>query len=234
MSTHRLPYEEAYGDGKLIRRRHGSPNGILPTLLSFGGGRRGSWVAWSVTEPKRGEFETHTRVEPQVLELTCARVPLSKRKSTSSTSASPRKPSGRRCTPSEAGTLPRGRLEGPTQGQPPVRRAHRRSGGRRRNRLDSRLQPVDGAGLPARVPPRSGDRLLPSHLLPVRRRRSACRRRREIVGSLLQCDYVGFHIPRAGRELRRRGARRGFGQGARDENCAPPSEPMAARSGSRR
>ena len=80
MVYHRLPYEEAYEDGKLIRRRHGSPNGILPTLLSFfGGGRKGSWVAWSVHEPKRGEFETHTRVEPRKYpELTCARVPLSK------------------------------------------------------------------------------------------------------------------------------------------------------------
>src|SRR3546814_6291900 len=32
---HRLPYEEFFENGKLIRRSPTSPNGILPTLLSF-------------------------------------------------------------------------------------------------------------------------------------------------------------------------------------------------------
>ncbi|MCB1897895.1 glucosylglycerol-phosphate synthase [Cognatazoarcus halotolerans] len=80
MVYHRLPYEEAWEDGKQVRRRHTSPNGILPTLLSFfGGGRKGAWVAWSVHDARRGAFETHTRVEPRKYpELVCARVPLSK------------------------------------------------------------------------------------------------------------------------------------------------------------
>src|SRR3546814_16167563 len=45
---HRLPYEEFFENGKLIRRSPTSPNGILPTLLSFfADGRRGAWVAWA-------------------------------------------------------------------------------------------------------------------------------------------------------------------------------------------
>lgn len=80
MVYHRLPYEEAMVDGQLVRRRHTSPNGILPTLLSFfGTGRKGSWVAWSVHEAGDGPFETHTQVEPaRYPDLVCSRVPLSK------------------------------------------------------------------------------------------------------------------------------------------------------------
>ncbi len=81
MVYHRLPYEEAWEDGQLVRRRHTSPNGILPTLLSFfKGGRKGAWVAWSIHEPERGvPFETHTRVDPRHYpELVCSRVALSK------------------------------------------------------------------------------------------------------------------------------------------------------------
>ena len=45
---HRLPFEEKMIGGRLVRRAHSSPNGIVPTLLGcFEGGRRGSWVAWS-------------------------------------------------------------------------------------------------------------------------------------------------------------------------------------------
>ncbi len=82
MVYHRLPYEEAWENGKQVRRRHTSPNGILPTLLSFfKGGRKGAWVAWSVHDPARGvPFETHTRVDPRHYpELVCSRVALSKR-----------------------------------------------------------------------------------------------------------------------------------------------------------
>ena len=47
MVYHRLPYEEAVEDGKPVRRRHRSPNGILPSLLSFFKGEHaGTWVAW--------------------------------------------------------------------------------------------------------------------------------------------------------------------------------------------
>ncbi|MFE8069914.1 glucosylglycerol-phosphate synthase [Marinobacteraceae bacterium S3BR75-40.1] len=77
---HRLPYEEAVEQGQRVRRRHTSPNGIIPTLLSFfANGTAGSWVAWSVDEPHLGPFETHTEVDPKSYpNLVAARVPLRK------------------------------------------------------------------------------------------------------------------------------------------------------------
>ncbi len=46
---HRLPFDEHIIAGKRVRRPISSPNGIIPTLLGcFEGGRRGSWVAWSI------------------------------------------------------------------------------------------------------------------------------------------------------------------------------------------
>lgn len=82
---HRLPYEEAVVDGKTVRRRHTSPNGIIPTLMSFFGDgrskdRRGTWVAWSVHDPKKGRpFETHTPVDVERYpNVVAARVALSK------------------------------------------------------------------------------------------------------------------------------------------------------------
>ena len=65
MVYHRLPYEEVEQDGKVIRRPPSSPNGILPTLLSFfAGDQQGSWVAWSIHDPRRREgFEVHTKVD---------------------------------------------------------------------------------------------------------------------------------------------------------------------------
>ena len=81
MVYHRLPYEEVEESGKLIRRPPSSPNGILPTLLSFfGRGQRGSWVAWSIHDPRRGRaFEVHTQVDSeQYPNLVAARVALTK------------------------------------------------------------------------------------------------------------------------------------------------------------
>ena len=77
---HRLPYEEVVENGTVHRRRPRSPNGIIPTLLSFFGKHNsGAWVAWSVHDPKLGAFETHTEVDlEQYPNLTCARVPLTK------------------------------------------------------------------------------------------------------------------------------------------------------------
>lgn len=77
---HRLPYEEIIEDGELRRRRPTSPNGIIPTLLGFfADGRRGSWVAWSVHEDNHGTFETHTEVDASNYpNLLAARVPLTK------------------------------------------------------------------------------------------------------------------------------------------------------------
>lgn len=81
MVYHRLPYEETWEDGRPVRRRPTSPNGIIPTLLSFfGDGKKGSWVAWAVHDPKKGvAFETHTDVDRSLYpELVAARVPLAK------------------------------------------------------------------------------------------------------------------------------------------------------------
>lgn len=82
MVYHRLPYEEYRGaDGKLQRRRPTSPNGIIPTLLSFfGDGRPGSWVAWAVHEDGDEPFDSHTTVDAERYpRLTAARVKLSKK-----------------------------------------------------------------------------------------------------------------------------------------------------------
>ncbi|MGA4323907.1 glucosylglycerol-phosphate synthase [Ectopseudomonas hydrolytica] len=81
MVYHRLPYEEYRGaGGKLQRRRPTSPNGIIPTLLSFfGDGRKGSWVAWAVHEDGDEPFDSHTTVDAERYpKLTAARVKLSK------------------------------------------------------------------------------------------------------------------------------------------------------------
>jgi glucosylglycerol-phosphate synthase len=77
---HRLPYEEYVENGILKRRPHQSPNGIIPTLLSFfGDGRKGAWVAWTTQAPNSGEFQAHTTVDEDVYpNLICSRVLLSK------------------------------------------------------------------------------------------------------------------------------------------------------------
>ena len=77
---HRLPYEEYVDNGVLKRRGHSSPNGIIPTLLSFfSGGRKGAWVAWTTHEPRKGEFEAHTSVDDEAYpNLVCSRVLLTK------------------------------------------------------------------------------------------------------------------------------------------------------------
>jgi len=75
---HRLPYEEFVEDGVRKRRRPRSPNGIIPTLLSFfADGKAGSWVAWAIDDPAFGEFEVHTEVDARNYpKLVAARVPL--------------------------------------------------------------------------------------------------------------------------------------------------------------
>lgn len=81
MVYHRLPYEESFEEGRITRRRPTSPNGIIPSLLSFfGDGKRGSWVAWSIHDPRKAiPFETHTDVDRERYPaLIAARVALSK------------------------------------------------------------------------------------------------------------------------------------------------------------
>jgi glucosylglycerol-phosphate synthase len=76
---HRLPYEEFIENGKITRRRPKSPNGIIPTLLSFfADDRAGSWVAWSLHDESMGEFEVRTEVDTENYKnLVAARVALS-------------------------------------------------------------------------------------------------------------------------------------------------------------
>ncbi|WP_244244003.1 glucosylglycerol-phosphate synthase [Marilutibacter alkalisoli] len=81
MVYHRLPYEEYVEDGQLKRRQPRSPNGIIPSLLGFfSSGRKGSWVAWSIDDPKSGRaFETHTAVDTELYpNLVASRVKLTK------------------------------------------------------------------------------------------------------------------------------------------------------------
>lgn len=75
---HRLPYEEVVESGVAVRRRPKSPNGIIPTLLSFfADGRAGSWVAWSLHDGSPQDFEVHTEVDRDTYpNLSAARVPL--------------------------------------------------------------------------------------------------------------------------------------------------------------
>ncbi|TAM11825.1 MAG: glucosylglycerol-phosphate synthase [Nevskiaceae bacterium] len=81
MVYHRLPYDEVRVQGKVERRRPASPNGIIPTLLSFfSGGQAGSWIAWSIHQPKDGPFEAVTPIQPRRYpNLVAARVALTKR-----------------------------------------------------------------------------------------------------------------------------------------------------------
>ena len=79
MVYHRLPYDELVVDGVTLQRRPKSPNGIMPTLLNFfAGGRKGSWVAWSQQESRTPEgFDTHVAVDPQRYpQLKAARIAL--------------------------------------------------------------------------------------------------------------------------------------------------------------
>jgi glucosylglycerol-phosphate synthase len=65
ISYHRLPFEEYTEDGVIKRRPPSSPNGIIPTLLDFfSGDRSGSWIAASVQNSRNPEnFERHTTID---------------------------------------------------------------------------------------------------------------------------------------------------------------------------
>lgn len=66
MVYHRLPYEERVENGKRIRATPRSPNGILPSLLSFFAGEHaGTWVAWAIHDDADAPFETHTDFLPE-------------------------------------------------------------------------------------------------------------------------------------------------------------------------
>ena len=78
MVYHRLPFEEAIENGRRVQRRPQSPNGIIPSLLGFfAGGRTGSWVAWSIDDEAEVPFETRVPVDAERYPgLAAVRVPL--------------------------------------------------------------------------------------------------------------------------------------------------------------
>ncbi len=84
---HRQPYEEVIEDGKTVFKPNKSPNGIVPTLKSFfrrlepG---RGAWVAWKQHEPGDDEFERVIHVDDDDNGgFYVSRLPLTKHQSSS-------------------------------------------------------------------------------------------------------------------------------------------------------
>lgn len=80
MVYHRLPFEEYRRGKKTYRRRHKSPNGIIPSLLGFfADGRAGSWIGWSMQDSREVEgFEENVPVSEDYENLTASRIPLTK------------------------------------------------------------------------------------------------------------------------------------------------------------
>ena len=82
---HRQPYEEVSENGRTVLREHASPNGIVPTLKSFFGSTRpghGAWVAWKQVDARKpGNFEpvveisdSHGRYQVARLGLTAQQI----------------------------------------------------------------------------------------------------------------------------------------------------------------
>lgn len=65
MVYHRPPFDEVLEDGVVKHKRPKSPNGIIPTLLGFfADARKGSWVAWSTQISREPEgFIQHVPVD---------------------------------------------------------------------------------------------------------------------------------------------------------------------------
>ena len=76
---HRQPYEEVEVNGKTELRENKSPNGIVPTLKSFFGSvDHGAWVAWKQAEdPSNPDFEQVIEVEDAHGKYSVSRLPLS-------------------------------------------------------------------------------------------------------------------------------------------------------------
>ena len=80
MVYHRLPFDEVTVDGVCHQRQPKSPNGIIPTLLRcFSGQRKGAWVAWSQQDSRAPEgFVANTPVDTERYpQLHAARIALS-------------------------------------------------------------------------------------------------------------------------------------------------------------
>jgi len=75
---HRQPYEEVVENGKTVFRENKSPNGIVPTLKSFFGHvDKGAWIAWKEAEdPSNPTFERTIEISDQYGDYTVSRLPL--------------------------------------------------------------------------------------------------------------------------------------------------------------
>ncbi|MDD9718766.1 glucosylglycerol-phosphate synthase [Dinoroseobacter sp. PD6] len=75
---HRQPYEEVEENGQTVFRENKSPNGIVPTLKSFFGRvSHGSWIAWKQTEtPETPEFDRKVEISDDYGNYTVSRLPL--------------------------------------------------------------------------------------------------------------------------------------------------------------
>ncbi|MFC4670941.1 glucosylglycerol-phosphate synthase [Seohaeicola nanhaiensis] len=75
---HRQPYEEVEVDGKVTLRENRSPNGIVPTLKSFfSTAEKASWIAWKLAEdPANPEFERVIEVSDAYGTYNVSRLPL--------------------------------------------------------------------------------------------------------------------------------------------------------------
>ena len=77
---HRQPYEEVEQNGKTILRENRSPNGIVPTLKSFfGTAEHAAWIAWKLAEdPSKPDFEKVVEISDAHGEYSVSRLPLTK------------------------------------------------------------------------------------------------------------------------------------------------------------
>lgn len=75
---HRQPYEEVEENGKTVFRDNKSPNGIVPTLKSFfGTAEHATWIAWKLAEdPANPEFEKVFEINDMHGTYNVSRLPL--------------------------------------------------------------------------------------------------------------------------------------------------------------
>ncbi|AGH95990.1 glucosylglycerol-phosphate synthase [Pseudobdellovibrio exovorus] len=78
MVYHRQPFDEIRKGKEVIRRTPQSPNGIIPTLMGFFDKETpASWIAWSLHHDSKEKFDTHVPVNEELYpQLTVARIPL--------------------------------------------------------------------------------------------------------------------------------------------------------------
>lgn len=76
---HRQPYEEVEENGVIVRRENKSPNGIVPTLKSFFGHvDQGAWIAWKEAEdPAQPDFDRVVDISDAYGDYRVSRLPLS-------------------------------------------------------------------------------------------------------------------------------------------------------------